>query len=206
MTTSSKLLPNLHILGIQGSGKGTQTQLLSDKYGLTVLSSGNLCRQRCLIDDDLGREISDLLRQGLLLPDEMILKIVREFLQDQPIPVGLIGEGVIRTWPQYELYQPLWSEHHLATPFLIHLQLDDETAKDRIVKRGSVDLVQRQDTDIAAIEQRIRDFHLKTEPILEQLSSSHQICHIDANQPIEVVFADITQAVDLFLSSHNEPN
>lgn len=187
--------PNIHILGIQGSGKGTQSKLLVDRLNLTLLASGNLFRRRALESDKFAQHLSALLKTGDLLPDEDLLHIVQDFLAHQPIQVGLLGDGVIRTTTQYELLSPIWRANELAEPFLIHLKLDDETALNRIASRGIQDDIPREDTTPEAINRRIELFHTRTEPVLERFAEGGRLVTVDATQDISTVFSTLCDAL-----------
>ena len=80
--------PNIHILGIQGSGKGTQAARLVSRYSLSYIASGNLFRERAQIDDELGREITSELARGMLLPDNLLTSSVDTFLNTHTVQTG----------------------------------------------------------------------------------------------------------------------
>lgn len=184
-------LPNIHILGIQGSGKGTQSKLLVDTYGLTLLPSGNLFRKRAQRPDEFGLRLRDLLRTGELLPDEFLLHEVSTFLERTNLPVGLLGDGVIRTVRQAEELETVWTAHNLTEPFLIHLTLSDAEARSRIAARGIADDIPREDVTEEAINRRISAFHTLTKPVIERFEAAGRLASIDASTSIQDVFAAI---------------
>jgi len=190
------MLPNIHILGIQGSGKGTQAGLLEKKYGFTSMASGNLFRLRAQKQDDFGQDIANKLATGYLLPDEYVTRIITDFFASHTIEKGLLGDGVIRTISQYDGFMSIWEAHNMSQPFLIHLKLSDEEALKRIAKRGKDDLVERHDITSEAIQHRIHDYHVLTEPVIDRFQKVNRIVTIDASDSIEVVFSHISTALE----------
>lgn len=210
----SGALPNIHILGIQGSGKGTQSARLVKEFGLLYVASGNLFRGRAAKGDQLGQEIATELSKGKLLPDEILVKTIDDYLATQsPLRIGVLGDGVIRTKRQLELLAPIWEKYALEQPFLIHLELDQETARQRIIKRQqeqhlpemrdyhatfSGKLIHRSDDNPLAIEERFALFHAMTEPIITQFQSSGRYARIDASKTPEGVYDEIKSCLGSF--------
>lgn len=201
-------LPNIHILGIQGSGKGTQSSLLVDRYNLTYIASGNLFRERAQIDDEFGRDIQARMKTGKLFPDEYLLAAVEFALSRSVLTVGLLGDGVIRKIEQYHKLLPLWERHNLEVPLLIHLSLTEEVALSRIEQRRkeaqdaekrdyhlqySGKLLHRRvdDENPEAVRARFAHFHEMTAPVVELMEDLGRCIHIDANQPIEKIHEEI---------------
>ena len=190
------MLPNIHILGIQGSGKGTQTHLLVERYKLDLLASGSLFRKRAEIDDEFGHNISVKMRTGNLLPDDYVMRIVTDYFAKNTVNRGLIVDGAIRTNSQYDLFDSFWKEHGFSEPFLIKLKLSDAEALKRIEKRISENKEQRTDDGSEeAIMTRIAQFHTLTEPLIHRFKKSGRIVIIDASQSIETVFDHIVEVL-----------
>jgi adenylate kinase len=190
------MLPNIHILGIQGSGKGTQTHLLVERYNLDLLASGNLFRKRAEIDDAFGRDISARMKTGNLLPDSFVKKIVLDYFAHNTVSKGLIVDGAIRTLSQYSLFDSIWKEQGFSEPFLIHLELSDAEALKRIEKRIRENKEQRSDDGSPeAINRRIKQYHTRTEPLVKRFKESGRIVTIDASESIEDVFNHIVEVL-----------
>lgn len=188
------MLPNIHILGIQGSGKGTQSTLLVEKFPLTYVASGILFRDRVKVGDEFAKDIEAQLATGELLSTEDLLTVVGDYLDNQPKLTGLLGDGVIRTLEQYDALQPIWAKHNLTQPILIYLELSDEIARQRIASRHNLGDVRSDDLP-QAIKRRIELFHEKTEPVIEQFKADNSCYTIDASQPVEQVQAAIVTAI-----------
>lgn len=188
--------PNVHLLGIQGSGKGTQSALLLERFTATYLASGNLFRERAAIDDAFGRHLNTLMSDGHLLPDSLLIATVDHFLRSLPSHDLLIGDGIIRTLSQEQHLEPIWTCYGIEQPYLIYLELDEETALQRIKQRVeeatdpskrsyherfSGKLVKRADDNAQALEERFRLFYKNTEPIVEYFTHSKRCFKVDAH-------------------------
>ena len=204
------MLPNIHILGIQGSGKGTQSALLVEKYNLDYISSGNLFRERASQNDALGHQIANNLKAGQLLSTEVLLNTVDNHLKNNKIQHGLLCDGVIRTLDQYNKLTPVWTAYNLENPFLIDLVLDEEEAVKRIEHRQqelsnpekqeyhlrySGKLLQRTDDNPLAIKERFALFHRLTQPVVNVFQQENQCINSSANQEIEAIHAQICIAL-----------
>jgi adenylate kinase len=205
------MLPNIHILGIQGSGKGTQSAFLVERYGLNYLASGNLFRQRAQQKDAFANEISHELQAGHLLPNTYLYRTVREYLAKHKIKKGLLGDGVIRTTEQYHSLEPVWKQHHIGEPVLIHLVLTEEEALKRIAYRKqeqadaqarshhlvySGKLLNRTDDNPMAISERFALFHKMTEPVINIFEAEDRCIHIDAGPSPEIILESIVVALE----------
>lgn len=205
------MLPNIHILGIQGSGKGTQSALLVEKYGFSYISSGNLFRLRANQEDKFGRDLKKQLSLGKLLPDSFLLRTVQESLQYFKITAGILGDGVIRTHNQNLLLNKVWPKYNLDEPYLIHLILSEEIALERINQRKleqhqqekrryhltySGKLLHRNDDNPIAINERFKLYHQMTEPVIKDFSQKDRLIHIEANRSIESINKDICQHLE----------
>lgn len=200
------MIPNLHILGIQGSGKGTQSALLVKKYNFSYISSGNLFRLRSQVNDTLGHTIAEQLKQGHLMSDHLLFDVVEQYLNKEQIACGFLGDGVIRTASQYKGLQSIWQNHNLDTPLLIHLELTEEIALERIAHRTedladlskldyhktySGKLAHRTDDNPSAIQERFSLFHTMTTPVIERFKETNRCIDISANQSIEAIHQEI---------------
>jgi adenylate kinase len=199
-------LPNVHIIGIQGSGKGTQSAGLVDRYGFLYLPSGNLFRNRAKQDDFLGHQISSELEHGHLLPDALVYHTVIDYLGSNPFPNGILGDGVIRNQEQYRQLEPIWEMMDLGEPAMLHLLLDEKIAYGRLLNRVVADdpssktyagkLAHRSDDNPAAIEERFALFRKMTEPLIRSFAKGDRYVAVDGNRPIDAVQSDLRQALE----------
>jgi adenylate kinase len=206
-------LPNIHLLGIQGSGKGTQAALLVEAYAATYLASGNLFRQRASIDDEFGRAIATMMHAGQLLPNRYLLETVRQFLGEHQVHSFLLGDGIIRTLAQLHELVPIWQNFNLEAPLLINLDLSEDVARERVTKREqerdlaekhdyhavySGKLIHRTDDNPQALEERFRLFRRMTEPIIAQFVAQGRCVTISADQSVESIQVHIRAGIASF--------
>jgi len=205
------MLPNIHILGIQGSGKGTQSALLVEKYHLNYLGSGNLFRERSEVEDGFGRLLTKELTSGRLLPDAFLFHTVIDYLANHEVPVGLLGDGVIRTISQLEGLQGVWPRFGIGDPILIHLRLSEATALERIEHRKaeaeaaerlehhrvfSGKLLHRTDDNPKALQERFATYHKMTEPIIKYFDDRYACLHLDAADSVEKISQEIGDYIE----------
>jgi len=205
------MLPNIHIIGIQGSGKGTQSARLVEKYHFNYLASGNLFRERAQKKDAFGQEIAHEMHAGHLIPNSYLYQVIREYLVEHRVKKGLLGDGVIRTIEQFYSLEPVWKQHKLDEPLLIHLLLSEEEAVRRIEHRKkeqeesekrnyhlmySGKLLHRTDDNPLAIKERFALFHKMTEPVIKTLEAEGRCITIDAGPSPDEVFASICAALE----------
>ncbi len=203
------------LIGPQASGKGTQAQILSEKFDLPIFSTGNILRQKISQGDELGRQVEALVNQGQLVPDEMVNKIVKEKITEQA-PKGYILDGYPRNLSQAKF---LDSYERLTYIFEIeisdkeavkrisgrrtcpecqtvyHIQTNPPQKKDVCDKDGSR-LVVRGDEQAEVVKERLRNYHKKTKPVLEWYKESGIYYKINGEQPIESVSQDIFKILE----------
>ncbi|HLY25126.1 MAG TPA: nucleoside monophosphate kinase, partial [Aggregatilineales bacterium] len=207
----------LLLVGVQGSGKGTQAKVLVNKLGIPHVSTGDLFREMKTLDTPLAREIQAVMNSGKLISDEITLKVVRERLSRPDAKNGVILDGFPRTQPQAEGLDELLKEFGAQVTRVLYLKLDDAEAIDRIVTRrlcsknpdhvfnvkskppkvaGVCDidgapLIQRPDDTEEKAQKRIADFHSETEPLLVRYGKRGAVCEVKADQSVERVSADL---------------
>lgn len=173
------------LVGIQGAGKSTQGNLMSEKFGLPYLSSGHIFRQMAKSKTELGRWLKETLNSGALVPDETAVKIVIEYLKRPEYSKGYIMDGFPRTVAQAEV---LGEEVNLV----VLIDVSDKEALWRISGRVS----DREDETLHAIRKRIELFHEVTSDVLNYYEKVGKLVKIDGEQSVEKVFADISDAIE----------
>lgn len=168
------------LMGIAGSGKGTQGKMLADQQGFHLISMGDVLRMYVT-----GKQRERMLSGGLL-DDQEIIKIVDRVLSSLPDDEEVLMDGFPRTIPQAEwlLDQVKAGKFGLQTAF--HLVASHDAVKSRLMNRGRIDDVE------AAIEERFNEYKRSTEPLLEWLSGHGvSVVNVDAERSPETVNADI---------------
>jgi len=192
------MLPNVHILGIQGSGKGTQSALLVEKFQFSYISSGELFRKRAAEGDAFAEEIKAELASGRLLEDRHLFQTVEDYLAHTSIKVGFLGDGVIRTINQYHGLQGTWGKYNLEQPLLIYLVLSEEIAMERIAHRQAelaAGGTTRADDTPEGIRQRFTHFHTLTEPVIDLFMQENRCISVKADRSVEAIHQEIVKAL-----------
>lgn len=205
-------------LGPPGSGKGTQAKKLVEKYSLAHIATGDILRGAVKDETELGLSAKKFVDAGELVPDEIILGIIKEELTGRS--EGLIFDGFPRTPAQAEGLDGILSELGLNLDYVISLKVADETIINRLVSRrlckncgfefnlktrppvveGVCDrcggeLFQRTDDTVEVINNRLLVYREKTEPIEDYYRKKGILIEIDGGQSFDQVFGSITEMV-----------
>jgi adenylate kinase len=174
------------IVGIQGAGKSTQGNRLSESLHVPYLSSGHIFRQMAQEKTRTGRWLKETLNAGVLVPDEMTLKVVTEYLKKPEYAKGYILDGFPRTVAQAE-------EFNGEVDKVIFLDVSDKEALWRISGRSD----HREDETLLAIRKRIALFHEWTVPVLGYYEAQGKLLRINGEQEVDKVFGDIAKCLKL---------
>jgi len=170
------------VIGIQGAGKSTQGNLLSEELGVPYLSSGHIFREMTKSKSKLGRWLKETVNSGALVPDETTLEVVLQYLKRPEYAKGYILDGFPRTVPQAEAFQV-----GNGPEKVFYLDVSDREALWRISGRVG----DREDETLQAIRKRIALFHEFTQPVIDFYKSQGKLVTIDGEQDVEHVFAEI---------------
>lgn len=173
------------LIGIQGSGKSTQGNMLSQKLGIPYLSTGHIFRELAKEKTPLGRYIKETINSGYLIPDDKTLEIVNEYLSRPEYEKGYILDGFPRTTQQAQ-------EFKNGIGAVFYIKVSDEEAMRRLLLRED----DREDAAAAAITKRIEIFHKFTKPVIEYYRD-HGILHeVDGEKSIDEVYRQILSALN----------
>lgn len=172
------------LIGIQGSGKSTQGNLLSEKLKIPFLSSGDIFRTLAKEETDLGKYIKEVMNSGLLIPDDKTIAIIADYLSRPEYKNGYILDGFPRTVNQAEQFKD-------GVDFVIYLKVSDEEALRRISLRKSA----RQDETKDAIKKRIELFHKFTEPVIEYYKQQNKLIEVNGEQDIQIIHQQIIKGL-----------
>lgn len=177
----------LILIGIQGAGKSTQGNLLSESLNLPYLSTGHIFRQMAKEKTKIGRYIKEIMNAGYLIPDDKTLEIVSEYLGREEYSKGYILDGFPRTTNQAEVFKN-------GIDKVIYLNISDEEAFKRIgLRNGSSQ--GREDETETAVKKRIELFHKLTEPVIDYYREKGLLVEIDGTKSIEEIHSDILKKI-----------
>lgn len=173
------------LIGIQGAGKSTQGNLLSEKLQVPYLSTGHIFRNLAKERTQLGRYIKEIMNAGYLIPDDKTLEIVSDYLSRSEYQKGYILDGFPRTTTQAESFQN-------GIDKVVYLKVSDEEALKRLSLRNSKG---REDETPAAIKRRIESFHKFTKPVLDYYQQKGVLVEVDGEQSIEQIHEAIMEKI-----------
>jgi adenylate kinase len=185
---------NALLLGPQGSGKGTQGRLISAEYGVPHIATGDMLRAAVAEGSELGRQAEPLLIAGQLVPDEIMIGIIRERLAQEDARLGFVLDGIPRTARQAEELDAMLDEIGRPLRIVFELQLSEEVSLERLRRRAEEE--GRTDDTPEAIRTRLRLYREQTEPLVEYYRARGILVGIDADRSVEEVFAEIQKALE----------
>ena len=199
------------IMGVQGCGKGTQARLLAEAFDLVHISVGDIFRWHIQNHTKLGANVKRIVAAGNLVSDELVEGIVRRRLDEHDWNYGFILDGFPRSVTQAAFFLESYD-----VDAVIHIKVPDQVVRDRVLSRRLCSecgldynlishrpaqenvcdvcgggLVSRPDDTSEALADRLKDYHSKTEPVLNLFSRKELVLDIDGTQPLEQVHQSI---------------
>jgi len=185
---------DLLLLGVQGSGKGTQAKRLASEYGLVHLSTGDMLRGAIAEGNELGLKVKPILERGDLVPDGLMIDLIRERLKSPDAADGFILDGFPRTMAQADALDEMLSEIDRPLAVELELQIPDEVATERLRKRAAEE--GRSDDTPEAIAKRIALYHQETMPLVAHYRLAGNLVGIHGDRPVNEVFGEIQEAIE----------
>jgi adenylate kinase len=185
---------NILLLGIQGSGKGTQAKRIAAEYGIPHVSTGELLRSEIDRGTELGQEVDEILARGDLVPDETMIELIRPRLAQPDTADGFVLDGYPRTIAQAEALDDVLDELGKPLSIVFELQVPDEVARERLLERARQE--ERADDTPEAIDRRIDLYHRETEPIVSHYRGRGNLVGIHGTGTVDEVFAEIADALE----------
>ena len=178
------------ILGPQGSGKGTQAKRIAAARGIPHVATGDILRAAIADGSELGRRVEPILERGDLVPDDLMVDLIRERLADED---GFVLDGFPRTVPQAKALDAMLDEIGKPLDAVLLLEVGDDVALERLLERRAEE--GRLDDAPDVIRNRLRLYHGLTEPVVERYRDGGMLVAVDGEQPVEDVSAAIEDAL-----------
>ena len=203
------------LLGAPGSGKGTQCKNIVEQYGLLHLSSGDILRKERAEKTELGKQAQNYMDSGALVPDDIIIKMMAKAIEKAP-EEGFILDGFPRTVNQAKELDKSMADEGKEIDFVVNLEVDDKIIEGRITGRRScpkcgavyhienmkpkndnmcdndgTELVQRPDDTPEVVENRLKNYHQQTEPLVDYYKSNGTVYDFRADRDPDEVKNDI---------------
>ncbi|MBS7384544.1 MAG: adenylate kinase [Candidatus Egerieousia sp.] len=175
------------LFGPPGAGKGTQANLLVEKYNFHHVSTGDLLREEISKGSDLGKKAKELIDKGNFVDDSIVEEMIKNEIETHPAVRGFLFDGFPRTVAQAEVLDSMLKERGENVEKVISIMIDDNTIFNRIRHRAQVEK-RMDDTSDSIIKTRIETYHKKTEPLIDFYKKSNKYCKIDGEGSIEEIF------------------
>ncbi len=184
---------NIALFGPPGAGKGTQSELLIKRYKLFYISTGDLLRKELKEQTDLGKQAESIIASGGLVPDEIIVQIIEKTISKNREANGFLFDGFPRTTIQAYILEGLMMKLGASLTCLINLDVPEEVSVERLLARGKTS--GRSDDNETVIRNRLKEYHLKTRPVLDFFRSRGVVFDINATTSIEEVAREVDAVV-----------
>ncbi len=180
-------------LGAPGAGKGTQAKILADGQGIPHISTGDILRAAVVQQSLLGLKAKAFMDAGDLVPDQLVIDLIRERLQESDAAPGWILDGFPRNAPQAVALDELLTELNQVCDHAINLDVPDEVVVERILARGADS--GRTDDAEATIRHRLEVYREKTAPLINYYETQSKLTTVNGDQSMEVVTAALQAIV-----------
>jgi len=188
------MILNVVIFGAPGSGKGTQSAFIVEKYGLEHLSTGDLLRTEQQTQSDLGQLIGSYINQGNLVPDDLIISMLAKVLDTRKSKKGYIFDGFPRTTAQAKALRVMLAERKMKVSVMLDLNVTEAELIDRLLKRGVTS--GRSDDNFETIQKRIQIYHTKTAPVKDFYKKEGLATDILGSGTMDEIFGRIVTVID----------
>ena len=186
---------NLILFGPPGSGKGTQSESIIAEFGLKHLSTGNLLREEIGNSTTLGLEAKRFMDAGQLVPDEVVIGMVDNFMQADPEAKGFLFDGFPRTTAQCIALDALLKSKSSEINVVLALEVSEEELVKRLLGRGLTS-GRSDDTNETVIRARIQEYHDKTTAVAKHYEQFNKVVNVKGEGTVESIYASLKTEID----------
>jgi len=213
---------NIILLGAPGAGKGTQAKLLEERYGMVQLSTGDMLRAAVASGSELGRQAKVIMDAGQLVPDDLVIRMISERIDEPDCAKGFLLDGFPRTTAQAEALDAMLAEKDLELDAVVQIRVDEEALVERITGRfacsncgagyhdkfkrpeteglcdicGGSEFVRRADDTEETVRSRMEAYRAQTAPILPHYEAQGLLLEVDGMAEIDDVSAQLYEVLD----------
>jgi adenylate kinase len=188
-------MQNIIIFGPPGAGKGTQSERIIEKYGLTHLSTGDLFRSNIKGETELGILAKSFIDKGELVPDEVTINMVKDFVQNHLQDKGIIFDGFPRTVSQGEALDSMLDELNCPVSKVVALEVEEDELVQRLLLRGK-ESGRADDQSEETIRNRFSEYQNKTAPLLDFYNKQGKLYAVQGTGTIDDIFNRLCTALD----------
>ncbi len=189
---------NIALFGPPGAGKGTQSQLLIEKYNLTYISTGDMLRQEIADGSEFGKKAKDIIAKGHLVSDELIVEIIEKRINEHTDSKGILFDGFPRTVVQAYILDGLLLKMNTSLSCMISLEVPEEELIERLVKRGETS--NRNDDVPEVISNRLKEYRNKTAPVARYYKERGLLHTIKGTGTIQKIHSRIAKVINATLN------
>ena len=212
---------NILIIGAPGTGKGTMSNLIVDKYHVVHISTGDMLRHAVALKTEVGLKAQEYMEAGKLVPDEIIHGVILERLKEDDIKDGFLMDGYPRNLRQAEDLEGILKDLGMHIDVVLDLNVDEEVLKERITGRrvckncGAIyhiknnppqkentcdlcggELYTRKDDTLESLVTRLAEYHQNTKPLIDHYQKQDLVKEIDASLKVEKVFEAVSETLE----------
>jgi adenylate kinase len=185
---------NILLLGPQGAGKGTQGRLIASEYAIPHVATGDILRAAMADGSELGQQVRPIYDSGRLVPDDLMIALIRERLSGEDAREGFVLDGFPRTMAQADALEEMLREIGRDLDVVFEFQIPDEVGRERMLKRAAEE--GRTDDTPEAIDERLRLYHEETKPLIEYYRTRGNLVGVHGDRPVNQVFSEIQQTLE----------
>ncbi len=186
---------NIVLFGPPGSGKGTQSEKIIEKYGLSHISTGDLLRSEVAAQTELGKQAKEIMDKGELVSDKIVIGMIRNKIEESQDGSGFIFDGFPRTVEQARELRKALTDYDERVSVMISLEVPREELVKRLLKRGKD--TGRSDDKLETINNRIDVYNRQTVPVTYYYDKMHKHAGVEGTGSVDKIFERIVEVIGL---------